>query len=218
MRSKLVFGLFGILLIALVACQRQPMQPPAAPSAPAPAPQAAPAPAPAPAAPAPKAEPAAPVKEAKGDVVRDKVVYPTTKGEEPVPTESKYKGKEDSFVASVDCGVQDDKATVSLTVQNPTKGQLMLGDRPQVFENGGEMIGFRLNNRYILDYVECKDYDQDVGIKPGDKVTCMATVPPDSTAQKVLLRHAPTALGNPSDNNLVVYSPSGGREQVRFSC
>lgn len=220
MRTKVLFGLFGILIIALVACQRQeaPQPPMPAPSTPAPAP-AMPAPAPTPApAPSPAPEKAAPVKESSEGVTRDKVIYPSTKGEEPVPTESKYEGKEGSFIAGVECGVKDDKATVSLTVQNPTKEALMLGDRPQVFDGGGEMVAIRLNGRYVLDYLDCKDYNKEAGIKSGEKVACSATVPPDSNKEKVLIRHAPNALGNPTPNTVHVYSPSGGREQVQFAC
>lgn len=220
MNYKLLVGLVGILLIALVACKKAEVSPPPMqePQTPAPAPTSVPAPAPA-AAPAPEPQPqAAPVKEKNEGIMRDKKVYETTTGKEPVPTESKFTGPEGSFVSGVECGVKDDLATVNVAVTNPTKDKLWLGDRPQVFDSGGEMVGLRLNGRYVLDYLECKDYDKEAGLKPGEKVTCMATVPPDSNKEKVLIRHAPNSLGNPTPNILYVYSPSGGREQVTFEC
>jgi len=220
MNYKLLFGLVGILLIALVSCKKAevsapPVQEPQAPQAPAPTPAPTSVAAPAP---EPESKSAAVPEQKKEGVRRERTIYETTTGKEPVPTESKFTGPEGSFVSSVECGVKDDLATVKVAVTNPTKDKLWLGDRTQVFESGGEMVGLRLNGRFVLDYLECKDYDKEAGLKPGDKISCVATVPPDSNKEKVLIRHALNSLGNPTPNVLYVYSPSGGREQVTFEC
>lgn len=218
MNYKILVGIVGILLIALVGCKKAEVSPPQTQEPQVPEPATLPPPAPT-VVPTPEPQPQVVASEEKNEgVTREKRIYETTTGKEPVPTESKFTGPEGSFVSSVECGVKEDLATVSVAVTNPTKDQLWLGDRPQVFESGGEMIGLRLNGRYVLDYLECKDYDKEAGLKPGDKVACMATVPPDSNKEKVLIRHAPNSLGNPTPNILFVYSPSGGREQVTFEC
>jgi len=230
MNSRLLFGIFGVLLLTLMACSssRAPVSgTPATPQAPVT--QATPAPAPAPApepvqpvakAPASDVTPVKVVEQTtSGDgVTRDKELAPVTTGKAPVGTENKYTGQEGSFIASVDCGTKDGLSTFSVTVMNAAKGQVFIGDRPQVFNNGDEMIGLNLNGRYVVDYVECAAYDEKAGMAPGAKITCSATVPPNSMKEKVVVRHAENLVGNPMVNILNVYSPDLGREQVQFEC
>jgi len=225
MKSRLLFGIFGILLMALVACAPQPSQP-VAPAAPAPAaaPTPAPAPAPAPAAepaapaetPAPAAEPAAPAETKPAAETEWKSSIPPKQNNlTAVDTENKYAGEKGGYVTSVDCGVKDGIGTLSVTVQNPTEAKLTLGSRPQVFGGGEEMLALIVNGRHVMEVMQC---EPGLELNPGDKTTCSATSPVDDRHQWVMIRHGLSALGNPMPNTIQVYSPGKGREQIEFLC
>ncbi|MEK6960173.1 MAG: hypothetical protein AABX47_03305 [Nanoarchaeota archaeon] len=228
MKSRLLFGIFGILLMALVACAPRPTGP-VAPVASAPA--AAPAPAPAPA-PAQAPEPAKPVEtqatpapaeepttsvEAKPAEEKEwgSSIPPKQNNLTPVETENKYAGEQGGYVASVDCGVKDGIGTLSVTVQNPTDQVLKLGSRPQVFGGGNEMLALIVNGRHVMEVMRC---EPGLELKPGDKTTCTATSPVDDRYQWVMIRHGLSALGNPMPNTVQMYSPGKGRERVEFLC
>lgn len=231
MKSRLLFGIFGILLMSLVACAPKPTGP-VAPVAPMPAAAPTPAPAPAPA-PEPVAPAETPVETAPATAEETSPEGSATPGGEsdwgssippkrsmypPVPTENKYAGEQGGYIAGVDCGVKDGIGTMAITIQNPTDMTLYLGSRPMTFGGGNEMIALIINGRHVMEVVECADYNKEAGLKPGDKTTCTATSKVDSSREWVMIRHGLSPLGNPMPNTVHVYSPGKGREMVEFLC